>query len=237
MPGIFEMNATPKIKGGSILFAPHPDDETLGCGGFLARRIDEGNRMFVVVLTMGEKLFSSVLNIEDDPSPAEVCVIRREETKRATRILGLKPENLLFLDYEDGSLERQQHAVVERLVPILRDESPIEVVCTSEYEGHRDHIATNEIVRRACARVGAETAIRHYITSLKQGVSIDRLPGRIDIVDVRAYLPLKRKAIEQFQSHLGILSKRQTKPLDNFNRYLSGEETFIISQGCPHDQA
>ena len=231
------MNATSDVKGSIVLFAPHPDDETLGCGGFLARRIAEGHRVFVVVLTMGEKLFSSLLKIDDDPSPAEVCVMRREETKRATRIMGLRPEDLLFFDYEDGGLERQKQAVVERLMPILREVSPAEVLCTSEYEGHRDHVAANEIVRRACARVGAKIAIRHYITSLRQDVSIQALQGRIDTVDVSAYLPLKRQAIAQFQSHLGIVSRKQTKPLGDFNRYLCGEETFVISQELSHAQA
>ena len=91
------MNPAPHTKGTIVLFAPHPDDETLGCGGYLAKRIDEGYKVFVVVLTMGEKLFSHVLKIFEDPSPREVCDIRRDETRRATEILGLKNEDLLFL--------------------------------------------------------------------------------------------------------------------------------------------
>jgi len=95
-------------KGTIVLFAPHPDDETLGCGGYLANKIDEGYEVFVVVLTMGEKLFSVMLNIVEAPSPREVCAIRRDETRRAMKILGLKPENLLFLDFEDALLENKK---------------------------------------------------------------------------------------------------------------------------------
>jgi len=216
-------------KGTIVLFAPHPDDETLGCGGFLAKKIDEGYDVFVVVLTMGEKLFSVMLNILEDPSPHEVCALRRDETRRAMKILGLKQENLLFLDFEDTMLGRQQDAAIEKIVQILRERKPDEVMCTSEYEGHPDHVAAYWIVRAACNKVGTKIPIRRYVTYLKAENSLDRLPDMIETVNVEKYLPLKKKALAQFQAHLGILSKKQTAPIaESFDEFLKAEERFIL---------
>ena len=216
-------------KGTMVLFAPHPDDETLGCGGFLAKRIDEGYAVFVVVLTKGEKLFSRMLDIFEDPSPSEVCEMRRSETRRATEIMGLPRENLLFLDFEDAMLEIQGEAAVKAVIEILQQKKPCEVMCTSEHEAHADHVAAYRIVRRACEKVGDGIAIRKYITLLAEGVSISQLPGRIETVDVRKYLPAKRKAVAQFRSHLEIQSARQSRPLAvSFEEFLTPEEQFVL---------
>ncbi len=216
-------------KGTIVLFAPHPDDETLGCGGYLAKKIDEGYEVFVVVLTMGEKLFSVMLNIFEDPSPREVCAVRRDETRRATAIIGLKPENLLFLDFEDAMLEKQRDAVVAGVIQILRERKPDEVMCTSQYEGHPDHVAAYWIVRGACERTGLKIPVRRYITSLKAGISPDRLPEVVETVDITKYLPLKKQAVAQFQAHLGILSPKQSRPIAaSFDEYLKPEERFIL---------
>jgi LmbE family N-acetylglucosaminyl deacetylase len=212
-----------------VLFAPHPDDETLGCGGYLAKKIDAGYEVFVVVLTMGEKLFSAMLNIYEDPSPQQVCQIRRDETRKAMAILGLKPQNLLFLDFEDATLQQQHDAAVERVASIIQEKKPVEVMSTSQFEAHPDHIATYHIVYEARNKINPEIPIRKYITSLRPEFSIRQLPGIIDTVDINKNLPQKKLAVAQFQAHLGILSPKQQKPIAaSFDNYLKTEEQFIL---------
>lgn len=73
-----------------LIVAPHPDDETLGCGGTLAKRAQEGCRITVVVVTDGSNLFRlSRWKIEKDPTPAETSAMRKAETRRALAILGV----------------------------------------------------------------------------------------------------------------------------------------------------
>lgn len=212
-----------------VLFAPHPDDETLGCGGYLAKKIDEGCEVFVVVLTMGEKLFSAMLNIFENPSQTEICAIRRDESRRATEFLGLKSENLLFLDFEDAMLEKQSDAAIAKVIQILHERKPVEVMCTSQYEGHPDHVSTYWIVRRACEKAMLKIPIRKYIISLKKGIAPDQLPESIESVDITKYFPLKKQAIAQFKAHLEILSPLQMAPIyANFDEYLKPEEQFLL---------
>lgn len=85
-----------------IVFAPHPDDETMGCGGTIAKKISEGFEVIIVSLTDGRHAFSKVLGINVNPNPEDVKRLRREELIKAATILGVSITNLFFLDYEDN---------------------------------------------------------------------------------------------------------------------------------------
>ena len=220
------MAKSAKSKGTIVVVGAHPDDETLGCGGAIAKRIKEGYEVAVVVLTDGDQLYSVVLKIHEDPSPKEVARIRQEETRRSTRILGVKPENVIFLSYGDGRLVEAIADATAALTRILEERRPVEVWSLSEYENHPDHVAASRIARDACARVGGIRLLR-YIVSLKSGTTLESVPLKFMPLDVSAYLPLKREAVKQFQSHLGMLSKAQKAPIwKDAEAYLKPEELF-----------
>jgi len=88
-----------------VVFAPHPDDETVGCGGAIAKRISQGYDVLIVVMTDGRHAFSHSLGIHSEPSPEEVKTTRREEIKGVMKIYGLPEENLILLDFEDRKLQ------------------------------------------------------------------------------------------------------------------------------------
>ena len=221
------MEDGPKRKETIVVVGAHPDDETLGCGGAVARRIQEGREVVVVVLTPGERLYSIVLGIDTDPTPEEVGRIRQEETRRSTRILGVKPENVLFLGYGDGKLADREAEATGELARILRERRPVEVWSLSEYEHHPDHVAASRIARAACARAGGTARLLYYIVSLKYGLTLDAVPLKFTGVDISAYLPQKTRAVHCFRSHLGTLSKAQKGPMwQNADNYLRPEELF-----------
>ena len=214
-------------KGTIVVVGAHPDDETLGCGGAVARKVKEGHEVGVVVLTDGDQLYSVVLGIHLDPSPAEVGRIRQEETRRATHILGVKPQNVLFLGYGDGHLAERAEEATADLLRILQERKPEEVWYLSEYEHHPDHVAASRIAREACAQAGGPIRLLQYVVSLKYGVALDTVPLKFAGVDVSAYLPQKREAVSQFRSHLGMLSKAQKEPMwKNADNYLRPDEPF-----------
>lgn len=63
-----------------LVIAPHADDEVLGAGGTIARRVSEGHEVYVCIVTRGEKpLF-----------PDDVVARIREETLAAHAFLGIK---------------------------------------------------------------------------------------------------------------------------------------------------
>lgn len=219
------------VAGGRtlVLIAPHPDDEILGCGGYLAQRAEAGWRVVIIVLTRGEKLFSLGLGIHAQPSPDEVAALRREESRRAIACLGLSSADLHFLDFPDQGLEDQADVVVRCLVPMLRASAPEEVLCTSACEGHPDHVAAARITQRACHAAGLVTRICWYITLLRPGLTPGDLPFAVERIDTRAQLERKTRAVAQFRAHLERISPLQQQPIcADFSAYLSGEEILSV---------
>ncbi|MCW3986032.1 MAG: PIG-L family deacetylase [Candidatus Bathyarchaeota archaeon] len=229
------MNNKEKI----IVFAPHPDDETWGCGGTIAKRISEGYEVTIVVITDGRYAFSKVLGINSDPTPDELKEIRKEEVKRATRILGVPEEKLVFLDFEDGKLERNEMEAQEKVIEILRENpASVEVYFPYERDYHLDHRVTNRIVRKSIKKLGLHAMIYQYSIAQKYG----RIGPLIDIflnlfrhnmirVDISEFLPLKEAAVKEFKSEISIISSRQKRPLvDKIGKLLKNEEIFYIDK-------
>ncbi|MDH5482953.1 MAG: PIG-L family deacetylase [Candidatus Bathyarchaeota archaeon] len=220
-----------------IVFAPHPDDETLGCGGTIAKKISEGYEVLVVVITDGRHSFSKGLGIDSDPAPEEVKEIRRDEVKRATKILGVQEENLAFLNFVDGTLEESESEVQEKVINILRENTPLEIYFPYEKDCHPDHRATNRIVSNAVNKLGIEPIDYRYMISHKYArvgplinALLDLFRRNIVYVGVSKYLPLKKAALKEFRSELSIISKRQSKPrTKNFKKFLKEKEKFYIS--------
>jgi LmbE family N-acetylglucosaminyl deacetylase len=101
----------PTAQSRYLIFAPHPDDETLGCGGIIQQARLAGAELRIVVMTNGDGFRVAAerefrrLNIE----PEEMLrfgELRQKETVKAVENLGVSQENLLFLGYPDGGMIR-----------------------------------------------------------------------------------------------------------------------------------
>src|SRR5438105_9241563 len=81
---------------------PHPDDESIGMGGTLARYATEGVRTTLVTATRGE--VGEILDKDLDPKEAapRLATIREGELRNAVKILGVN--ELVFLGYEDSGM-------------------------------------------------------------------------------------------------------------------------------------
>ncbi len=83
-----------------MVFTPHPDDDTLICGGTLKLLAQNGNKVIIVIYTNDNK---GSLDLE--MTRERLAVIRRAEEEAACLVLGIPKENLIWLGYEDGDLE------------------------------------------------------------------------------------------------------------------------------------
>lgn len=219
-----------------IVFAPHPDDETLGCGGTIAKKIAEGYEVLVVVMTDGRFLLLNGFGIDCDPTPEEVKEIRKGEVLRATKILGVPKENVMFLDFVDGTLQENEEAVEEKLIEIFENFLPSEVYIPYEKDCHPDHQAANHIVRRTIKKLGLNTAIYKYTIMHKLARVGPFLESIISFfkrnkvrVDVSNFIKLKELATKEFKSELTAISPKQITPhTKNFDKFLNKKETFYI---------
>ena len=128
----------------------HPDDETLGCGGSLARYSDEGVETHVLTATRGQ---SGRHGEGGHPGREALGWIRETEEREAAGELGVS--DVRFLDYVDGELDRADPGeAVAGIVAHLRRVRP-QVVLTFAPDGaygHPDHIAVSQLTTAAAVR-------------------------------------------------------------------------------------
>ena len=92
-----------------LIFAPHPDDETLSCGGTIQKALSQGKTVKVVFVTSGDSFgndYEMTRSSKDSPKGVTLGYLRQKEALEATAILGLAKENVIFLGYPDRGLER-----------------------------------------------------------------------------------------------------------------------------------
>lgn len=131
-----------------IVVAPHPDDETLGCGMLIARAARDGARVAVVALTDGQ---ASHPNSRRWPATA-LGRLRRAELRRAMARLGAGASRLVFLGWPDGQVARRGKALALRRM--LQALDPGVVIAASPNDHHMDHKAGWALVRDALRGTG-----------------------------------------------------------------------------------
>lgn len=114
-----------------LVIAPHPDDETLGCGGTLARLKANQCQIKVIIVTDGGGAGLS----EELP---DVVLQRQKETENALQILGI--EDIVFLAEPDGYFEHNA-PFIHQLETILDTFQPHWILTPSVLDYHRDHCA------------------------------------------------------------------------------------------------
>ena len=145
-----------QVSKRSIVFAPHPDDETLGCGGTIARKLAAGEQLTVVVMTDGAGSHAHLMPAQ------EVIAIRRQELYNATAVLGLAPQQVITLNFPDSQLQENAQAAGLRVANILQELSPTEVFVPTRWDTPKDHYATYDIVQQAVTKCSPGTAVYEY---------------------------------------------------------------------------
>jgi len=130
----------------------HPDDESLGAGGTLARYAAEGVDVFLVTATRGEagRYHGHPQGTPAHPGPLALASIRERELRAAASALGVR--EVAMLDYRDQQLDRADvREVVAAIASHIRRLRP-EVVVTFGPDGaygHPDHIAISQFTSAA----------------------------------------------------------------------------------------
>lgn len=139
-----------------MIFAPHPDDETLACGGVAVKKIRAGADVRFVFVTDGAT--SHVKWIAADQLRAK----REKEALEAVRRLGALPESAHFLRLPDGAAGKHREQMTEAVLPLLRKWRPESVYVPHAGEPPADHVAVNLGVREAVRLYGAPTTVFEY---------------------------------------------------------------------------
>jgi LmbE family N-acetylglucosaminyl deacetylase len=135
-----------------VVFAPHPDDEVLGCGGALADLLGRGAQVDVVLVTDG------AAGAEGPEDRARIASLRLEESRRALDALG--GGRLHAGDLPDRGLADRLSEVEALLARWLVEALPDLVFAPSPVETHPDHRAVAAALFRLAARPAGDAAAR-----------------------------------------------------------------------------
>ena len=137
---------TVKNFGRTLIVAPHPDDESLGCGGAIALLHQFEIEVFALTLSDGTL---SHPNSKKYPSPA-LRDLREREMIDALQILGVEKSHVEFFRLKDRSVPNREAAdfarIVERTTELFEVIKPETVFVPWRRDPHPDHRAANEIV-------------------------------------------------------------------------------------------
>jgi N-acetyl-1-D-myo-inositol-2-amino-2-deoxy-alpha-D-glucopyranoside deacetylase len=145
----------------------HPDDETIGTGGTMAKAVAEGRRVVLVTCTRGELGEIVVPEMDTPEQHRRLGEIRAGELERAMGVLGVTEwENLGYHDSDMmgrvGNLDPRSFwqadldDAARRLVWLIRRYRPDVITTYNEFGGygHPDHIRTHDVTIRAWPRAG-----------------------------------------------------------------------------------
>lgn len=187
-----------------LVVAPHPDDESLGCGGLIAECRARGQDVYVVIVTDGSRSHHS-------PSypPERLAALRAQEARNALQELGVPSERLTCLGLRDGRAPLwgpRLHAAAGRVTRYVRERG-IGTICTTWlHDPHRDHVAAYRIARLAARAVGGRLLCYPVWgwTLSATASPPDKQIGGVRI-DIAPYLPTKRRAIACHRSQMSDL--------------------------------
>jgi LmbE family N-acetylglucosaminyl deacetylase len=195
-----------QLKGNTVMIiAPHPDDETLGCGGMIAELCAKGRPPIVVIATDGS---GSHPGSRAYP-PERLRVLRAAEVARAVSILGLPEGNLHFLGMLDGAMPRDgrefKHAV--EVLNQIACENNCRTICGPSWlDPHCDHETTGRMAWECAKAAGAKSyfyPVWSWLLASETELPEQRIAGWR--VDVSARLDLKRRAIAAHASQFSDL--------------------------------
>lgn len=196
-------SALPVAHARSVLvLAPHPDDETIGCGGSAALYAQAGVPIQALVLTDG-----GLWGVA--PPGASIVATREAETQAAARVLGCASP--IFARYADRSLQCSP-ALVQEIVAQARACNADTLLAPSLWEVHPDHRALAYAAIKAVQQLGAGHTLAQY------EVGMPLLPNVL--VDITPVLERKKQAIACFASQLAMQAyDRHVGALNTFRTY------------------
>lgn len=188
-------------KGRPLILAPHADDESLGCGGLIAECCQRGQQPMVVILTDGA---ASHPGSKQYP-PERLRQLRAEEAQKAVALLGVAPQNLVFLDYPDTALPASR-AISARIATLAEGSGCAVILAPWIHDPHCDHEAAAIIAQNAAEAIQARLLsypVWGWLLPADQEIPVSEVIGWK--LPISAHLAAKQSAIAAHASQYSTL--------------------------------
>lgn len=191
-----------------LVIAPHPDDETIGCGGTLCNHSKRGDSLSLLFLTSGE------LGLKQHPCE-KAWQIREAEARRAAKVLGAR--QLDFLRLPDWNVSGHFKKGAHHICAILAREKPHLIYLPHPLESHPDHRVVLKLVR---------AALHHYDSPAPELRGYEVWTPIVDyshVENITAEMGRKCRALRCHRSQLKTFAyDRAVRGLNQFRGELAG---------------
>ncbi|GGE65271.1 LmbE family N-acetylglucosaminyl deacetylase [Pedobacter psychrotolerans] len=218
-----------------LILAPHPDDESLACGGLIQSLIQRGCDVRVILNTDGSQSHHSATYPSD-----RLAELRYTEMITALGFLGLSQDKLSGYQSKDSAMPAKGEDGFEALsIKLHADLSsflPQLILVPYELDPHRDHRATFQLLFAALKNVtNYKPTIWEYPIWLYENASENDIPkleaGELKFLEIKDNLSQKNKAIHAHQSQTTQLIHDDPTGFmlseEMIGNFLTGKEYFM----------
>jgi LmbE family N-acetylglucosaminyl deacetylase len=190
-----------------VVIAPHPDDETLGCGGAIALLRRMNLPVSVAIVSDGSK---SHPNSQKYPAPV-LQELREKESLAALNILGVDSKEITFFRLPDGNVPSLGETEFDRAIELFQyyliKLTPATIFLPWRGDPHRDHRASWQLINEAIETLAISPRLLEYpIWSWERQQTSDLFESaKAWKLDISSVLDLKKQAIAQYRSQISDL--------------------------------
>lgn len=191
-----------KVKDKKVLvFVAHQDDETIGCGGTIAKWSKQGAQVYVCFMTDGATGYEQGSGLRSD-----ITSIRMKEAAYACHLLGVKNISTLGLPCQQIKNDKETfHKVIQK----IREIKPNIVITHSSVCKHRDHKSTSELVEESCWKstenIMEDLGRTHKVDCVLQCEILDPFENPDFVVDITKEYITKCEAMAVYTSQRGVI--------------------------------
>ena len=192
--------------GSALVIAPHPDDESLGCGGTIALLRQQGYSVHVLFVSDG------TMSHPNSPSypPERLRQLRESEALDALHILNVPAENAVFMRQPDTRVAAPDSPgfadAVGFVHTLLQTLKPTTVLVPWRRDPHRDHRASWQILTAALAKLPARPRVLEYLIWLWELGTDDDMPRADEMevwrVPIESVMAQRNRAIAAHRSQV-----------------------------------
>lgn len=200
-----------------LCFAPHPDDEVLGCGGSLVKARRLGCQVSLCYLSHGE--YGSPRF-----SPKKLAKIRQHEALAVANSWGIDKENITFLGIPDNQINCHDLKSMKAIIKLTRDIKPDLVYLPHEQEKSFDHAEANRLIMRALDMAGSNNFFEFgecawWVENVLAYEVLTPLEKYQYTEDISDFINQKIQALQLYQS--------QTVAAGNISDFVSQKAKFL----------
>lgn len=229
------------IKGQKMLVvSAHAADYVWRSGGTIAKYVEQGAEVTVIVLSFGIRGESNGLWKKGGHTYDSIKEIRRNETQNAAKALGIKPENLECWDYPDYNIPMDEE-LEQRLIRKIREVQP-DIILTHDKTDvlNPDHNRVNDLVWRCSILSNSDGVLTDGLATTTQMKLFGFEPHQTEIsnyvptqlIDITSVYDKKIEAMNCFQgqSHLIEYYTQRAFMRGNHARRLSGNKNYAYAE-------